>query len=339
MHRGKAVSIAGCMLAGALAVRAIARSARKQRSAGRAVLVTGGSRGLGLAIAIELVRRRARVAICGRDAESLRRATAILREKGGHVLALQADVRERDRAQSAVREAHAHFGRLDALINNAGTIAVGPLETMTIEDYEDGMNTHFWAMYFTVDAALPIFAQQGGGSVVNVTSIGARVSVPHLSAYCASKFAAAGYSEGLRAELASKNVAVTTVFPGLMRTGSPRNAWFKSQNAKEYAWFTLSDSLPGLSISASSAARAIVDAMERGDAEVVLSLPAKAAVLLHGIAPKLVTGALSVAALLLPKSGGIGTGRARGAESESAITESLLTTLGKKAERDYNQVF
>jgi NAD(P)-dependent dehydrogenase (short-subunit alcohol dehydrogenase family) len=287
---------------------------------------------------MECVRRGARVAICGRDAEALARASERLSERGAEVLPLTCDVRNAGQIGAAIQHAHEAFGRLDLLINNAGTIAVGPLQSLTRQDYEDAMNTHFWAMYYAVESVLPFFNRQGGGRIINITSIGGKMSVPHLLSYSASKFAAVGYSEGLRAELAPMNISVTTVCPGLMRTGSPRNAWFKAQHRKEYTWFTLSDTLPGFSISARSAARAIVDAGLRGDAEIVLSLPAQIAALVHGVAPGLTASLMALGARLLPGPGGIEQRKLRGAESTTALTESPLTLLGKKAEREYNQI-
>ena len=323
--------------AAVLATRAV-RSAAGRDCSGLVAFVTGGSRGLGLAIAQEFARRGARVAICGRDVQTLERAAQMLRRQGTQILALTCDVREQREIQSAVREAASVFGRLDVLVNNAGTIAVGPVNSMTLRDYQDAMDTHFWAPYYAVEAALPIFRERGGGRIVNVTSIGAKISVPHLLPYCVSKFAAAGYSEGLRAALARERIWVTTVCPGLMRTGSPRNAWFKGRNKREYAWFSLSDSLPGLSIGAGTAARHIVDATMQRRAEIVLSLPAKAIALFHGIAPGATAVLLSAAARMLPAPGGIGTKRAKGFCSTSSVSESAFAALGKKAERDYNQL-
>src|SRR5579875_1714020 len=112
-----------------------------------------------------------------------------------------------------------------------------------------------------------------------------------------------------------------------MRTGSPRNAWFKGQHRKEYAWFSISDALPLFSVSAASAARTIVDAALRGDPEVVVSLQAQALLLAHGIAPSLTLRALALADRLLPRPGGIETAQARGHESTSPITRTPLTAL------------
>ncbi len=325
------------VLAGAAALRICSRLLRRIDVRGQAAFITGGSRGLGLAIAMECARRGMHVAICGRDPQVLERAAAQLREHTSDALPIVCDVRKSADVESAIRRAEQTFGRIDVLVNNAGTIAVGPMESMTLEDYQDAMNTHFWGAYHAVEAVLPVFERQRGGRIANVTSIGGKISVPHLLPYCASKFAAVGYSEGLRAALARKNVSVTTVVPGLMRTGSPRNAWFKGQHRKEYTWFALSDALPGSSIAASTAARSIVDATLRGDAQVVLSIPAQLAVLAEGLAPGWVASMMRVANAFLPGPGRERSERVQGAASETMFTQSPLTALSKKAERDYNQ--
>ena len=138
---------------------------------------------------------------------------------------------------------------MDVLVNNAGIIQVGPIDHMKIADFEDAMLTHFWGPLYAILAALPHMHREGAGRIVNISSIGGRISIPHLVPYSASKFALAGLSEGLRAELARHNIVVTSVYPGLMRTGSPVNAMFKGQRPQEYAWFAISDSLPLASIS------------------------------------------------------------------------------------------
>jgi NAD(P)-dependent dehydrogenase (short-subunit alcohol dehydrogenase family) len=337
MRFARNVTAGTIALAGAAAVLAISRLMPPKRVDGQVVFITGGSRGLGLALAIEYARRGANVAICGRDGGTLEQAAERVRAWGAEVFSVQCDLRDPAAVRNALAQTYSRFGRIDILVNNAGTIAVGPMEAMTREDFEDSLRTHFWAMYDTVESVLPLFERQGSGRIVNVTSIGGKVSVPHLLSYCVGKFAAVGYSEGLRAALRRKNVVVTTVVPGLMRTGSPRNAWFKGQHRKEYAWFALSDALPMFSVSASSAARTIVSGSLRGDPEVVLSLQAKLLVILEGVAPSLLQRVLSIADALLPRSGGIEQEKARGHESTSGLTESPLTTLSKKAERAYNQ--
>lgn len=325
------------MLAGAATILTASRLLPRRRIEGQAVFITGGSRGLGLAVALEYARRGAHVAICARDPEDLETAADRIRALGVGALPIACDVRNPGEIAGALLRAYQEFGRLDVLVNNAGTIAVGPFESLTRQDYEDSLLTHFWAMYHAVEGAIPLFERSGGGRIVNITSIGGKISVPHLLSYCVGKFAAVGYSEGLRSALRRRNIIVTTVVPGLMRTGSPRNAQFKGRHRKEYAWFTLSDTLPMFSVAAGSAARTIVDGSLRGSPEVVISLQAKVAAALEGVAPGLMLRTFEIADRLLPAPGGIGTQTARGYESESGITESPLTALGKKAERDYNQ--
>jgi short-subunit dehydrogenase len=173
---------------------------------------------------------------------------------------------------------------------------------------------------------------------VNVSSIGGKISVPHLLPYSASKFALTGFSEGLRAELRGDGVVVTTVCPGLMRTGSPYNATFKGKHRQEFAWFSISDSLPFVTISAERAARQIIEACRRGDAEIVLTIPARLAAIFHGVFPGLTADLMGLLNLLLPEPGGIGTARAKGAESQSAFSPSWLTALSDKAALENNEM-
>jgi NAD(P)-dependent dehydrogenase (short-subunit alcohol dehydrogenase family) len=306
---------------------------------GCTVLITGGSRGLGLALGHEFTAAGvSALAICARDESGMERARRALSTNGAHVMTLRADVGDQAQVDGVVRAVVSRFGRLDILVNNAGTIAVGPLDAMTAEDFEEAMRANFWGPLYATLAAVPVMRRQGGGRIVNIASIGGKVSVPHLLPYTASKFALVGLSHGLRAELAADDIVVTTVCPGLMRTGSPRNADFKGQHRAEYAWFSLSDSLPGLSMSARRAARQIVRACRRGDAEVVLSLPAKLATTAQLLAPSLVDAVLGLVSRALPGPGGVGRARVKGRESESALSPSILTALGDAAAHKFNQL-
>jgi short-subunit dehydrogenase len=210
---------------------------------------------------------------------------------------------------------------------------------MTPEDYETAMKVHFWGPFNTISAVLPGMRQQGQGRLVNISSIGGKLSVPHLLPYSASKFALVGFSAGLRAELAKDHIVVTTVCPGLMRTGSPRHALFKGQHRAEHSWFSISDALPLISQSAERAARQIITACKRGDAEVVLSFPAQLATTLHGLFPGWTTDILGlVNTWLLPEPGGIGTSQLSGKESASPLSPSWLTTLSDRAAQRYNEI-
>ncbi len=300
------------------------------------VLVTGGSRGLGLVLARQLLDKGARVAICARLQDELDRAFIDLASHAGHILAIPCDITDANQVVEMVTIMEERWGRIDVLINNAGTIGVGPLETMTVADFEEAMAINFWGPLFTSLAVLPAMRRQGVGRIVNIASIGGKVSVPHLVPYSASKFALVGLSQGLRAELAKDGIVVTTVCPGLMRTGSPRNANFKGQHQAEYAWFSISDSMPGISMSAERAARKIIAACCRGDAEVVLGLPARMAVAFQEMFPGLAADLLGLVNRVLPGPGGIGDSTAKGKESESAWTD-WLAIPARTAARRHNQ--
>jgi NAD(P)-dependent dehydrogenase (short-subunit alcohol dehydrogenase family) len=328
----------GAGVAAALTARALLRKARHFSYNGKFVLITGASRGLGLVLARQLVEAGARVAICARQAQELEAAVQELRERGGDVLSMPCDVRDPEQVRVMVAGILAQWGTLDVLINNAGVIEVGPLEAMTLEDFRRAMDTHYWGALHTVLAVYPAMRRRGWGRIVNIASFGGKQAVPHLLPYTASKFALVGLSHGLRTELARDGILVTTVCPGLMRTGSPRNATFKGQHRHEYAWFSISDALPLLSVHVDRAAQQILRACQRGDAEAIISIPAKAALTFQAIAPGLTTELLSVVNRLLPGMGGIGTHSARGYESESSLSPSLLTRLGDQAAARNNEM-
>jgi NAD(P)-dependent dehydrogenase (short-subunit alcohol dehydrogenase family) len=329
---------AGAALGTVALARKAARSRRRLDLHGKVALVTGGSRGLGLALARELAREGARVAICARDEAELAQARTELEASGGEVVALQCDVSARDEVARLVAEIEERLGPVEILINNAGTIQVGPVETMTPEDYEHALQVHFWGPLHTTFAVLPGMRRRGAGRIVNIASVGGKISVPHLLPYSASKFALVGLSEGLRGALARDGVYVTTVCPGLMRTGSPRNASFKGRHRAEFAWFSISDALPLLSMDARRAARRIVDACRHGDAELIMPLSTAAAVKLNALFPGVGADLMSAAERLLPGPGGIGTASRRGAESQSAWAPSVLTRLGDEAAARNNEL-
>ncbi|GAB3295237.1 SDR family NAD(P)-dependent oxidoreductase [Hymenobacter tenuis] len=306
---------------------------------GRVVLITGGSRGLGLILARQAIAEGAKVAICARDAEELERARQELAQDGAEVLALVRDLTNAEQVQTLVAEVQRTLGSIDVLINNAGIITAGPLDNIELRDYQDSMDTHFWAPLHAMQAVLPAMRRRGEGRIVNIASVGGKVPVPHLAPYCASKFALVGLSESFRAELLQHGIQVTTVCPGLMRTGSARNAIVKGQHKKEYAAFIIADSLPVLSIDADSAARQIWNACRRGDAEVILSVPAKMLSAFHGLFPGTTTDVLSWVNRTLPRSGGpLGDERRWGYESESEASKSWLTALTRKAEIQNNEL-
>ena len=341
MSRRDNTSIALALVAGALTAGLAVRGRQRSRPfdfAGKAVVITGGSRGLGLVLARQLAAEGARLTLVARDAHELRRAAEDIhgRHPAAEVLTVSADIGEPDDAARTIATALERHGRIDVLINNAGIINVGPLDHMELSDYDDAMKTHFWGPLFLVLAALPHMRQQGGGRIVNVSSIGGRISVPHLLPYSASKFALAGLSEGLRSELARDGIVVTTVYPGLMRIGSAVNASFKGQRSKEYGWFALASSMPLLTTSAESAARQILHATLRGDAELVITMGAKLAVLARTIAPGLFSDAMSLAQRVLPRAVGRGGDVAQSGRSAGArwVPSAMLAPMYAAAERN-----
>jgi short-subunit dehydrogenase len=252
-------------------------------------------------------------------------------------MAIPCDVRNRNEVSQMVTTVAKHFGQLDVLINNAGVIQVGPMEEMRLADFEEAMQVHFWGPLHTITAALPYLRQSPHARITNIVSIGGKIAVPHLLPYSASKFALAGLSEGLRSEMAKDGIKVTTVFPGLMRTGSAGNAFFKGRHREEYAWFSVGASSPGLSISAESAARKILRATRKGQAEIVLGLPAKLAIGAHTLFPELSARVFQAVNRFLPGPGGIGSERARGRHSGSAVSPSVLTILNDRAAERNNE--
>ena len=304
---------------------------------GKTVVVTGGSRGLGLEIARLLAQEGANLALCARDADELDRARTELQTYGVSVHTQPCNLTDKAQIDHFIANVQKEFGPIDVLINNAGIILVTPYENATEADFRESMETNFWAAFHMVNAVLPKMRLRKQGRIVNIASIGGKVAVPHLSTYSTSKFALVGYSEGLRAELQNEGIYVTTICPGLMRTGSPRNALFKGQNEKEYAAFKISDSIPLLTINSENAARQIIEACRNGQAERLLSLPAKVGAAIQGVAPNLLAEVTAIVARLLPEPGGIGSERALGKDSKSALSESVLTTLTDEAAERNNE--
>jgi NAD(P)-dependent dehydrogenase (short-subunit alcohol dehydrogenase family) len=324
----KGMAIGAVAIGAVLAYRAWARREAYDFS-GKAVVITGGSRGLGLVMARELADEGAKLILLARNPDELDRAVDDIRteQPSADVVGIVADIRKRYEAERAIAHTIERHGRVDVLINNAGIIQVGPLDHMKLSDYEDAMNTHFWGPLYMIVAALPHMRRQRDGRIVNISSIGGKIAIPHMVPYSASKFALAGLSEGMRVELARDNIVVTSVYPGLMRTGSPVNAMFKGKRPQEYAWFAISDSLPLATISAERAARQIIDACRSGDAELVITMQAKLAILAKDLAPELFADAMGLINRLLPEpaAGPEGDAARPGHENESSWADPSAT--------------
>src|SRR5438552_6471598 len=303
----------------------------------KVVVITGGSRGLGLVLARYVCARGGNVALIARDPEELVRAKTDLAPSGGKVLTIQCDLLDTGQIQSAVRQIIDRFSKIDILINNAGIIEVGPLEHLRPEDFDRAMRLHFWAPLELISQIVPEMRIWGGGRIVNISSIGGKVAVPHMASYSASKFALTGLSDAVRAELARDNIHVTTVAPGMMRTGSHVNAKFKGKHDKEFAWFAASAGAPLLSMNANRAARKILAACRRGQPSLTLTFAARAAILGNALFPNLTGYAMKLASRCLP-----GTGKEEGDQSRSGaqlhrLTPKWLTHLADTATARNNE--
>lgn len=324
----------------ALALWGVSRALAPRFSfAGKVCLITGGSRGLGLVLARQICGQGGRVALLARDPDELRRAHDELAANGCDVAVIPCDLLERGQIEEAVRTVLRHFGRVDVLINNAGIIEVGPLEHMQREDFERAMQIHLWAPFTLMWELIPLMRQQGGGRIVNITSIGGKIAVPHLAAYCASKFALVGLSDSMRSELALDNIHVTTVAPGMMRTGSHVNAQFRGNHAAEFAWFSAGNAAPLLSMKVERAAAKILNACRRGQPELTLTLAARAAIMGNAVFPNTAGRALKLVNRFLPRATDASGNELRtGGESRSRkLSPKWLTHLSDRASERNNE--
>ena len=303
----------------------------------KVVLITGGSRGLGLVLARHVCARGGYVAIIARDPDELVRAKTDLVPRGGKVLTVECDLLDSGQIQSAVRKIIDHFGKIDVLINNAGIIEVGPLEHMTPEDFERAMRLHFWAPFELISQIVPEMRIWGGGRIVNISSVGGKVAVPHLAPYSASKFALTGFSDALRAELARDKIYVTTVAPGMMRTGSHVNARFRGKHDSEFAWFAASAGAPLLSMNADRAARKILAACRRGQPSLTLTFAARVQIVANALFPNLTGYAMQLVNRFLPESSPAEGNRSRAGCEVRRLIPDWLTRGADKATARHNE--
>jgi NAD(P)-dependent dehydrogenase (short-subunit alcohol dehydrogenase family) len=325
---------AGALAAGA--GLAMMRRTERMSLAGKVVLITGGSRGLGLALARRFAGEGARLALCARGGHGLDVARQNLTSTGAEVFTVPCDVADPEQVRHMIASTLREYGRIDVLVNNAGVIHVGPVHEMTLDDFETAMAVMFWGHVYTTMTVLPHMKERHSGRIVNITSIGAKVSVPHLVPYSCAKFAAAAFSEGMRAELQNTGIKVVTIAPGLMRTGSYLNAVFKGNAEAEARWFSAGASLPGISISATRAARQIVEATALGSSERILSMPANLLALFHGMFPGTTADVMGLVNRMLPRGGGEVETGAQSAALRTTVMRAV-TTLGRKAAAQYLQ--
>jgi NAD(P)-dependent dehydrogenase (short-subunit alcohol dehydrogenase family) len=185
---------------------------------GRAALVTGASSGLGRATAIALAASDAHVALAARSAEDLETAQEEASMAGGRTLALPLDLAEGDDATRAVEQTIAAFGRIDVLVNAAGTDAPGPVEELDVEGWDLTLSVNLRAPFMLSKAAFPHMREAGGGTIVNVSSVAGKKGWANASAYCASKFGLTGLTGALADEGREHSIRAVVLYPGAMAT-------------------------------------------------------------------------------------------------------------------------
>jgi short-subunit dehydrogenase len=213
---------------------------------------------------------------------------------------------------------------------------------MTVEDFHTALAAMCLGPVHVTLATLPHLRRQGTGHIINITSIGGKIATPHILPYTCAKYGAVGFSEGLRAELAGTGVTVTTVVPGLMRTGSHLRAVFKGNAAREYAWFGAGASLPLVSMDGERAARRIISAGLAGKSELTLTPIAVAAARMSGLAPASTTRLLGLVNRLLPSPPPNDASRAapgwKARQELQSRLHDVLTAWGNHAAQHFNQV-
>jgi 3-oxoacyl-[acyl-carrier protein] reductase len=195
---------------------------------GKTALVTGGSRGIGLAIADALLAAGASVAITGTSDANLEAARGRL---GAQALALRADVRDHAAVDAAVKTVVETFGGLDILVNNAGVGVFRPVADMSLDEWNTVIGTNLTGVFHCTRAALPHLRARGGGWIINISSLASTNAFPDAAAYCASKAALNAFSEALMQEVRHDGIRVAYVMPGSVRTefmgrpGSSADDW------------------------------------------------------------------------------------------------------------------
>jgi NAD(P)-dependent dehydrogenase (short-subunit alcohol dehydrogenase family) len=309
----------------------------RERLRNRVVVVVGGSRGLGFALAEDLTRGGAQVTISGRDQETLDRAIARFAAAGLRVDAVRCDARDPREAVTLIAQVEERSGRVDVLINSAGVIQVGSVWDQSLEDFRESIDTHVFGPLNTMRAVLPSMRARRDGRIVNIASIGGLVGVPHMAPYSTGKFGLVGLSQAYAAELANDGITVTLVCPGLMRTGSPDHATFKGRTRAEYTWFALAAANPLLSTSTRHAVVKIVHAIAHRRGFVTITPLARIAPIVNALAPQLTTRLLAAAARILPPPAGDERTRREGEESHSRLAPSILSALDRIAKRRNNE--
>jgi clavulanate-9-aldehyde reducatase len=186
--------------------------------AGRSVAITGASSGIGEATALACARAGAAVALAARRLERIEALAERIRADGGRALAVQTDVGDEQQANAFVARAHDELGRLDALVNNAGVMLLGPIGGAPTEEWRRMVHVNVFGVLYCTHAALPLMRAQGAGDIVNVSSVAGRVARAGSGVYNLTKWGVGAFSESLRQETVNSGIRVTLIEPGAVAT-------------------------------------------------------------------------------------------------------------------------
>ncbi|HLG18524.1 MAG TPA: SDR family oxidoreductase [Bdellovibrionota bacterium] len=243
------------------------------------VIITGASRGIGRAAAIEFAKRGAKVVVASRDEAKMKEVADRVREAGGEPMVVACDVAVEKSCQELAKRTLARFSRIDILINNAGFGYYSPVEDLSTEKLDQIFRTNLYGTIWCTQAVLPQMKKQNRGHIVNVSTIISGRSIPFMSAYCMTKFAMRAFDESLRLEVRSHGIGVSHVCPGLTTTDFQTNAVRVEGSGPP---------VPNqMGMSPEKVGRAIFRAVERNKREVTLTMNGKIMLTLQRISPRL----------------------------------------------------
>lgn len=246
---------------------------------GTTVVVTGATSGIGLETARAFARAGARVVVAGRREERLDGVVREIESHGGAALAVPTDVADQAQMERLIARTVERFGTIDTLVNNAGVGIAARFEEQSLDDFRRVMDVNFWGAVYGCKAALPHMRDQaGGGVIINISSILGKRGMPFETAYCASKFALAGFSEALRTEVVADSIDVSTVFPGAVES----EIWESAANRTGLEMPAFAPKFPAREL-----ARIIVQDARYPRPEIVMSIDAQMISFFNTFAPDL----------------------------------------------------
>ncbi len=243
------------------------------------VIITGGSRGIGRACAIEFAQKGAKVVLGARDTLRMDQVSKEIKKLGGEAISVPCDVSHESDCQKLISETVRYFGKIDVLVNNAGFGHYASIENLENQALDQIFRTNLWGAIWCAKAALPYMKKQKSGHIVNVSTIISKRSMPYMTAYCMTKFAMNAFDEGLRLEVRPYGIGVSLVCPGLTNTEFQMNAG-KSGVARPL--------LSKGGMSAEKVGRVILRAVERNKRRVALTLSGKFLLAVQRISPAFV---------------------------------------------------